>query len=279
MTPTRNPICCSVVVIPETANTPEPVHRRYTLAGLAFLVSILLAGATSAAFAEKVHVAVATNFAVPMGKIALEFARNTGHQAVLSFGATGAVYAQISHGAPFEVFLAADQVTPQRLALEDRVVPGSTFTYAVGKLVLWSPKPELVDAEGKILFSDQFNRIAIANPDTAPYGKAAIEVLRKRDLLDHLKPKLVRGNNIAQAFQFVSSGNAEIGFIALSQVYDNGYITSGSVWMVPIDDYTPIRQDAVLLKVGANNAAATALMDFLRSDSAKTIIASYGYGF
>ena len=273
MTPTRKPISCSAAEILGTA------HRRFALSWLMPIVTILLAGVTSPSFAEKVHVAVAANFAAPMEKIASAFERDTGHQAILSFGSTGALYAQITHGAPFLVFLAADQVTPQRLASDDRVVAGSAFTYAVGKLVLWSPNPELVDAEGKILFSGQFNRVAIANPDTAPYGKAAIEVLGKRDLLNHLQPKLVRGNNIAQAFQFVSSGNAEIGFIALSQVYQNGKITSGSAWMIPDGDYTPIRQDAVLLKEGANSTAATALMDYLRSDGARTIIASYGYGF
>lgn len=273
MTSTRKPIFCSAGEIPDAA------HRRFALSWLMPVVALLLAGVASPSFAEKVHVAVAANFAVPMEKIASAFARDTGHQAILSFGSTGALYAQIIHGAPFLVFLAADQATPRRLVSDDRVVAGSAFTYAVGKLVLWSPNPELVDAEGKILFSGQFSRVAIANPDTAPYGKAAIEVLDKRDLLKHVRPKLVRGNNIAQAFQFVSSGSAEIGFIALSQVYQNGKITSGSAWMIPDGDYTPIRQDAVLLKEGANNAAASALMDYLRSDSARTIIASYGYGF
>ena len=277
MTSTRKPISCSAGV--GTVNPPTPTPRRFTLAGLMFLVSIMLAGVASPSFAEKVHVAVAANFAVPMEKIASAFERETGHTAVLSFGATGALYAQIIHGAPFLVFLSADQTTPLRLAREDRAVAASAFTYAVGKLVLWSPKPELVDAEGKILFSGQFDRIAIANPDTAPYGKAAIEVLSKLDLLKQVRPKLVTGNNIAQAFQFVSSGNAGIGFIALSQVYRNGHITSGSAWIIPDDNYTPIRQDAVLLKSGANNPAATALMDYLRSDDARSIIASYGYGF
>jgi molybdate transport system substrate-binding protein len=235
----------------------------------------LMAGA--AAQADDVQVAVAANFTAPMQKIAAEFAKDTGHKAVLAFGATGKFYAQIVNGAPFEVLLAADDATPARLETEHRTVPGTRFTYATGKLVLWSAQDGYVDNQGQVLKTGDYAHLAIANPKTAPYGAAAIETLTKLNLLDRVQGKLVQGENIAQAYQFVSTGNAPLGFVALSQVYRDGRFTSGSGWIVPANLHAPIRQDAVILAKGRANPAAQALEAYLQSDKARGIIRSYGY--
>ena len=235
----------------------------------------LMAGA--AAQANDVQVAVAANFTAPMQKIAAEFAKDTGHKAVLAFGATGKFYAQIVNGAPFEVLLAADDATPARLETEHRTVPGTRFTYAIGKLALWSAKEGVVDNQGQVLKTGDYAHLAIANPKTAPYGAAAIETLTKLNLLDRVQGKLVQGENIAQAYQFVSTGNAPLGFVALSQVYRDGRFTSGSGWIVPANLHAPIRQDAVILAKGRANPAAQALEAYLQSDKARGIIRSYGY--
>jgi len=235
----------------------------------------LMAGA--AAQADEVQVAVAANFTAPMQKIAAEFAKDTGHKAVLAFGATGKFYAQIVNGAPFEVLLAADDATPARLETEHRTVPGTRFTYATGKLVLWSARDGVVDNRGQVLKTGDYAHLAIANPKTAPYGAAAIETLTKLNLLDRVQGKLVQGENIAQAYQFVSTGNAPLGFVALSQVYRDGRFTSGSGWIVPANLHAPIRQDAVILARGSANPAAQALEGYLKSDKARGIIRSYGY--
>jgi len=235
----------------------------------------LMAGA--AAQANDVQVAVAANFTAPMQKIAAEFAKDTGHKAVLAFGATGKFYAQIVNGAPFEVLLAADDATPARLETEHRTVPGTRFTYAIGKLALWSAKEGVVDNQGQVLKTGDYAHLAIANPKTAPYGAAAIETLTKLNLLDRVQGKLVQGENIAQAYQFVSTGNAPLGFVALSQVYRDGRFTSGSGWIVPASLHAPIRQDAVILAKGSANPAAKALEGYLKSNKAKEIIRSYGY--
>ena len=235
----------------------------------------LMAGA--AAQANDVQVAVAANFTAPMQKIAAEFAKDTGHKAVLAFGATGKFYAQIVNGAPFEVLLAADDATPARLETEHRTVPGTRFTYAIGKLALWSAKEGVVDNQGQVLKTGDYAHLAIANPKTAPYGAAAIETLTKLNLLDRVQGKLVQGENIAQAYQFVSTGNAPLGFVALSQVYRDGRFTSGSGWIVPANLHAPIRQDAVILAKGSANPAAKALEGYLKSNKAKEIIRSYGY--
>jgi len=235
----------------------------------------LMAGA--AAQANDVQVAVAANFTAPMQKIAAEFAKDTGHKAVLAFGATGKFYAQIVNGAPFEVLLAADDETPARLETEHRTVPGTRFTYAIGKLALWSAKEGVVDNQGQVLKTGDYAHLAIANPKTAPYGAAAIETLAKLNLLDRVQGKLVQGENIAQAYQFVSTGNAPLGFVALSQVYRDGRFTSGSGWIVPATLHAPIRQDAVILAKGSANPAAQALEGYLKSDKARGIIRSYGY--
>jgi len=242
-------------------------------------LSTLLAALTFAAYADEVQVAVAANFTAPMQQIAAEFENDTGHRAVLSFGATGKFFAQISNGAPFEVLLSADEETPARLEKEFLATPHTRFTYAIGKLVLWSAQAGYVDARGEVLNSGKFTHLALANPKTAPYGAAAIEAMKKLGVLENLAPRFVQGENIAQACQFVASGNAELGFVALSQVYRDGSITSGSAWIVPAFLHAPIRQDAVVLAAGRNNRAAAALMDYLRTDKARAIIKSYGYEF
>lgn len=230
------------------------------------------------AMAAEVNVAVAANFTAPMKQVAAEFEKETGHKAVLSFGASGKFYAQIRNGAPFQLFLSADDEKPSQLEKDGLTVPGTRFTYSVGTLVLWSPKSGFVDAKGEMLRKGQFGKLAIANPKLAPYGAAAIEVLTKQGLLTMLSPKFVQGENISQTFQFISTGNAELGFVALSQVMKEGKIASGSAWIVPGALHSPIRQDAVLLATGKDNAAARALLLYLKSDKAKKIIRSYGYG-
>ncbi|MCL2635747.1 MAG: molybdate ABC transporter substrate-binding protein [Betaproteobacteria bacterium] len=240
----------------------------------ALFVSLLVVAATHAG---EVQVAVAANFTAPAQQIAAEFERQTGHKAMLSFGATGKFYAQIVNGAPFEVFLSADDATPARLEKEGQAVAGSRFTYAVGALVLWSAQTDVVDAQGEVLKSGNFKHLAIANPKTAPYGGAAIETLTRLKLLDAVQAKFVQGENIAQTFQFVATGNAELGFVALSQVFRDGKLSGGSAWIVPGHLHEPIRQDAVILANGKNNAAAGAFMDYLKTPRAHAIITSFGY--
>jgi molybdate transport system substrate-binding protein len=238
--------------------------------------------ACATAKAEEVTVAVAANFAAPMQKIAQAFEQDTGHKALLAFGATGKFYAQIKNGAPFAVLLSADDETPARLEKEGVAVAGTRFTYAIGRLALWSKNPFLVDDKGQVLLSNttdknSFKKIAIADPKLAPYGAAAIEVLGRMDALAKLTPKLVQGDSIGQAFQFVMTENAELGFVALSQISIDGRITQGSAWVVPQNLYTPLKQDAVLLPLGKNSAAAFALMKYMRTDRAQAIIRAYGY--
>lgn len=241
-------------------------------------IAVLALAFAATARAEETQVAVAANFTAPAKLIAAEFEKETGHKAVLAFGATGKLYAQIKNGAPFEVLLAADDRTPAKLEEEGMAVRDSRFTYAVGQLVLWSARPDLVDEEGEVLEKGDFKHLAIANPKTAPYGAAAIETLTALKLLEALTPKLVQGENIAQTHQFVVSGNAELGFVALSQVWKDGKLTSGSAWVVPEALHTPIRQDAVLLNSGAGNAAAVAWLDFLKGEKAREVIHAFGYG-
>lgn len=228
------------------------------------------------AHAEELLVAVAANFTVPAKQIAAEFEKDSGHKAVLAFGATGKFYAQIKNGAPFEVLLAADDETPARLAQEGAAVSTSRFTYAIGRLVLWSAKPGYVDDKGDVLKAG-FNHLAIANPKLAPYGLAAVEALTSLKLLDAVQARFVQAENIAQAHQFVASGNAELGFVALSQVMKDGKISEGSAWLVPAHLHKPIRQDAVILDKGKAKAAAEAWLKYLKSDKARAIIKSFGY--
>lgn len=253
--------------------------HRFASAARKLLVVGLSAGAFHAAHADTVSVAVAANFTAPMQKIAAAFEADTGHKAELSFGATGKFYAQITHGAPFQVLLSADDTTPSRLEREGKAVAHSRFTYAIGTLVLWSAQPGTVDAKGDVLKSGDFKHLAIANPKLAPYGAAALQVMEKLGVATALQPRLVQGENIAQTFQFVSTGNAQLGFVALSQVMADGKIRSGSAWQVPASLHEPIRQDAVLLMPGKDSAAASALLTYLRGSKARAIIQSYGYSF
>lgn len=241
------------------------------------LLPFLALAPASALFAGEVQVAVAANFTVPMQQIAAEFEKDRGHKAVLSFGATGKFFAQIANGAPFEVFLAADDNTPAKLEKEGFVVPGSRHTYAVGRLVLWSAKLDFVDANGAVLKSGNFGKLAVANPRTAPYGLAAIETLKKLNLMEAVQAKFVQGENISQAFQFVATGNADLGFVALSQVFKDGKISGGSAWVVPSQFHEPIYQDAVILGKGKDNPAADALLAYLKGDKVKAMVKSFGY--
>lgn len=239
-----------------------------------------LAGLALLAFnvhAAEVKVAVAANFTAPMQRIAQLFEAETGHKAVLSFGATGALYAQVKNGAPFQVFLSADAKTPEKMENEGLAVAGSRFTYAVGKLALWSRDPALVDGQGEVLRTGGFERIALANPKLAPYGAAAVETMTRLGVLEALRPKFVQGDNIAQTYQFAATGNAQLGFVALSQVTADGKIKEGSAWLVPAGLYSPIRQDAALLANAKDDPAAQALMAFLRSEPAHAVIRAFGY--
>ncbi|MDR5740900.1 MULTISPECIES: molybdate ABC transporter substrate-binding protein [unclassified Caballeronia] len=233
--------------------------------------------ASATAFAGEVQVAVAANFTAPVKAIAAGFEKDTGNKVVASYGATGQFYAQINNGAPFEVFLAADDTTPARLESEGMTVPGSRFTYATGTLALWSAKDGYVDAHGDVLRKNAFAHLAIANPKAAPYGLAATQALDKLGLTQAVSSKIVEGQNISQAQQFVATGNAELGFVALSQIYKNGKITSGSAWIVPASLHEPIRQDAVILQKGKDNAVAKQFADYLKGPKAAAIIKSYGY--
>jgi molybdate transport system substrate-binding protein len=243
------------------------------------LAGSLIGAATQAG---EVMVAVAANFTAPMQKIAQAFEQDTGHKAQLAFGATGKFYAQIKNGAPFAVLLAADDETPTRIEKEGLAVAGTRFTYATGRLALWSKSPNMVDDKGEVLRSNRFEKlgiqkIAIADPKLAPYGIAAMEVINKMGVQAVVTPKLVQGESIGQAYQFVSTENAQLGFVALSQISFDGRITQGSAWVVPQSMHSPLKQDAVLLNPGKDNAAALALLKYLQADKAKTIIRQYGY--
>ena len=209
-----------------------------------------------------------------MTSLASDFEKNSGHKVKLVFGSTGKHYAQIHNGAPFDIFFAADIKRPRLLEEEGIAIPGSRFTYAKGKLILWSPMPNYVDSEGEILRHGSFEHLAIANPNLAPYGRAAREVLQSRGLWDQMKHKSVRGENIGQAFQFVSSGNAELGFVAFSQVKNIDEPIEGSYWEVPQSLYTPIEQQAVLLK---DNEAGRSFISYIKSKPALKIIRNHGY--
>lgn len=231
----------------------------------------LLAGAQ--AFAGSANIAVAANFTEPAKEIAALFKAKTGHEAVLSFGASGQFYTQIKENAPFAILLSADDERPKKLISDGLGVPDSRFTYAIGKLVLWSKDPNTVKGE-ETLKANAFNKLSIANPTAAPYGAAAIETLKALNTYDAVQPKIVQGNSISQAFQFVDTGNAEVGFVALSQLMPNA---GGSRWLVPQNLYTEIRQDAVLLKSSAGNEAATAFLTFLKGPEARAVIEKFGY--
>lgn len=244
---------------------------RRLVAALSFLVVSLAAGMVSA---DQTNVAVAANFTDAAKEIAAAFKAKTGHEAVLSFGSSGQLFTQITQAAPFQVLLSADAERPKKAVDDGLGVADSRFTYAIGKLVLWSKTPGLVKGE-ETLKASAFAKLAIANPAGAPYGAAAIETLKVLGVHEALQAKIVQGNNIAQTFQFVDTGNAELGFVALSQLAGG---PSGSSWVVPQRLYTPIRQDAVLLKKGAANPAAAAFIAFLKGPEASRIIERHGYG-
>jgi molybdate transport system substrate-binding protein len=242
-------------------------------AGLASLM--LIASAGRAALAAEVPVAVAANFTEPAKEIAAAFKTATGDDAVLSFGASGQFYAQISHGAPYQVFLSADVDRAQKAETEGFGVPGTRFVYATGRLVLFSKTPGLVDDHGAVLKSTaRFQKVAIADPAAAPYGSAAVQTLTRLGAYEALKPKLVQGASITQAYQFVETGAAEIGFVALSQIIKE---PGGSRWIVPESLHAPIDQEAILLVTGDKNPAARAFLAFLKGPEAKAIIRRYGY--
>jgi molybdate transport system substrate-binding protein len=243
------------------------------LTALVAALGVFLTSLAAPAEAGVTHVAVAANFTEPAKEIAALFKQKTGHEAALSFGASGAFFTQITHGAPFEVFLSADTERPKAAVDGGFAVPDSLFTYAVGKLMLWSRVVDVADGEAA-LKAGKFLKLAIANPIAAPYGTAAVETMKALGVYDALKAKIVQGNSIAQAFQFVDTRNAEVGFVALSQLYG---VTAGTRWEVPPALYSPIRQDAVLLKTGANSEAAKAFLDFLNGPEARAIIERFGY--
>ncbi len=226
-------------------------------------------------WADEVRVAVASNFSATMAEIVERFERESGHRVSLVFGSTGKLYAQIRHGAPFDAFFAADARRPALLEGEAVAIPESRFVYAVGRLALWSPKPDWVDGEGAVLRGGDFRHLALANPKLAPYGRAARQVLQKLGLWAALRGRMVRGENVGQAFQFVVSGNAALGFVAYSQIVQADGSVRGSFWMPDATLYDPIEQQAVLLR---ESPAARALLDFTRSDKGRAIIRRHGYG-
>lgn len=244
-----------------------------------FLSIAALLLASWSAQAAQATVAVAANFAEPLRALAAVLEKTTGHRLEIVVGATGRLYAQIANGAPFDLFLAADQATVAKAESEGLTVPGSRFLYATGQLVLWSARPDLVDKQGQLLRQDGWRRLAVANPRTAPYGAAAMQTLAQLGLTQALAPRLVQGESIAQTYNFAHTGNAELAFVALSQVLEGGRLKSGSMWVVPAQYHEPIRQDAVLLKRGARNEAARALVKLMQSPAGQDLIRSFGYTF
>ena len=241
------------------------------------LLLVALTGTATQARADQVSVAVASNFTGPMERIASAFEKTTGHKALVAYGTVGKFYAQIKNGAPFEVLVSADDETPIRLEKDGLALAPSRFTYAIGKLVLWSATPGLVDDKGEVLKRGDFKRLAIANPKVAVYGAAATEAMKRLGVDAALEPRLVYGENITQTYQFAATGNAELGFVALSQIYKDGQYAPGSYWLVPSALYPQIRQDAVLLVRGKSNPAAAALLSYLKSDAARQVIRAHGY--
>lgn len=246
------------------------------LTGGMVLAAVLIMAAPVQAESAEIRVGVASNFAGALADLAEDFQRRTGHRLVISSGSTGKLFAQIKNGAPYDVFLAADGERPQRLEEEGESVAGTRFTYAIGRLVLWSSQRDLVDGEGKVLTTNRFKRLAIANPVTAPYGRAARQALEALGQWERLEPRLVRGENITQTFQFVASGNAELGLVALAQT-QSLRDERGSAWLLPASLYDPIEQQAVLLKSAREPGAARELLDYLRSPTVRKYLESSGY--
>ena len=238
------------------------------------------------AHAQSINVAVASNFTHPIKALIKAFEKQSDHNVRVSFGSSGKFYAQIKHGAPFQVFLSADQTKPLALEKEGLVMAGSRFTYAIGRLAIWSSKENFIDERLIPLKNGHFNKLALANPKLAPYGVAAAQVLDNLKLTNSTQSKWVQGENIAQTYQFVSTGNSDLGFVALSQIIQHTKsqnsanttsIKQGSAWVIPNHLHRPIRQDAVLLKRGKDNQTAYAFMQFLKNQQAKEIINTFGY--
>lgn len=251
--------------------TSRPLKR------LSYLALPVLFWALPGAIAEEINVAVAANFAAPAQKIVDRFQAETGHRVELSLGSTSKLYAQVQHGAPFDIFLSADTKHPTRLVQEGLAISESRFTYAIGTLVLWSTKPHYVDPEGQVLRKGDFKRLALANPKLAPYGLAAQKTLQGQGLWQEMQDRIVMGENVGQTYQFIATGNAELGFIAMSQIINDTQVIAGSWWRVPDNLYPPILQDAVLLADVKEQAAAQAFLNYLQGPSAKEVILGYGY--
>lgn len=246
---------------------------------LIFALLVFFHSLLTTASAGEVRIAVAANFISTLNEIANRFEQESRHTTLISSGSSGKFYAQIKHGAPFDVFLSADASRPQLLEDEGLAVPGSRFTYAVGRLTLWSPDPNMLNNDGPtVLLNGHFEHLAIANPKTAPYGAAAKHVLEQLGSWNHLKDRMVRGENIGQTFQFVFSRNAQLGFVALAQVLDPKIHGAGSRWDVPAHLHEPLAQQAILLTNGQGNTAAIAFLDFVKSSTARAIIERFGYG-
>lgn len=250
-------------------------HFKHWFSKVSF--SICLTLFSFHAYSESALIAVATNFTPTMTSIVDAFQQDSKHTLRVSFASSGKLYAQIKNGAPFDLLMSADQAIPKRLIQEGRAIKNSQRTYAEGKLILWSMTENLVDNQGEILSSTHFNKLALANPKLAPYGLAATEVLEHLNLTRATRSKWVQGENIGQAYQFVRSGNAEIGFIALSQIQFDTHILEGSYWRIPESLYTPIKQDLVVLNKGENNQAISDFLHYLASPKIQTLIQGYGY--
>jgi molybdate transport system substrate-binding protein len=232
--------------------------------------------AVAPAFAEQVLVAVAANFVPPFREIAIEFERTTGHNVQVAAGSSGNFYSQIKNGAPFDVFFSADMERPKLLEEEGFGVKDTRLTYAIGRLVLWSPNAGLIKGEETLRFK-QYKRLTIANPKTAPYGLAAMQAMQKLELWEGIQSQIVMGESLGQTMGFIESGNAQLGFVALSQITDPKIKGKGSRWDVPTNLHEPIKQDVILLTKGKDNPAAKALMEFMSGHQAKAVIERYGY--
>jgi molybdate transport system substrate-binding protein len=248
--------------------------RTFRSQPLVYFLLVFFGGLPQYSSGGEIHIAVASNFTDPIQTIANSFEQQTGHRVILSPGSSGKHYAQIINKAPFDVFFSADIMRAELLEKEGVIQPGTRFTYAIGKLVLWSPKKDFIGEEGEVLFSGKFHHISIANPRLAPYGRAAREVLQKLGLWEKIRSRIVQGENISQAYQFVKSGNAELGFVANSQVSHHERKIEGSIWEIPRKLYSPIEQQAVLL---TDSDAARTFLDYVGSSEGQRIIRMYGY--
>ena len=244
---------------------------------LSTLFGLILGSVSSLSYATTLEIAVASNFAEPAQQIARQFEQQTKIQVSISSAATGVLANQIRNGAPYKIFLSADQNTPKMLIKTGYAVASSQFTYAQGQLVLWSTKPHLIDSSSRILTTGNFKYLAIANPKLAPYGAAGYQTISKLGLTQHLQSKIVNGDNISNTYQYVASGNAQLGFVALAQIMKNGKISQGSYWIVPQTISPLIKQDGVILKAAASDPNAQKFINFMRSESALTILRTYGY--